>query len=234
MEIRVLTDAETVAREAAKLIAKVARESIAERGQFLMAVSGGTTPWQMLRALGKEDLPWKNVYVIQVDEREAPEGHADRNLTHLRESLLEHAPLSEDHILAMPVDSGNLELGARRYSETLCQIAGSPPVLDLVHLGLGTDGHTASLVPDDPALRIDDCDVAITGIYQGRKRMTLTYPMINRSRTILWMVTGSGKILVLKRLLAADLSIPAGRICQDHAIILADRDAAGNLLGKCI
>jgi len=226
MEIRVLTDAETVAREAAKLIAKLARESIAERGQFLMAVSGGTTPWQMLRALGKEDLPWKNVYVIQVDEREAPDGHADRNLTHLRESLLERAPLSADHILAMPVDSGDLELGARRYSEMLCQIAGSPPVLDLVHLGLGADGHTASLVPEDLVLNIDDRDVASTGIYQGRKRMTLTYPMINRSRVVLWLVTGSGKVPMLKRLLAGDESIPAGQICQEQAIILADKDAA--------
>jgi len=229
MEIRIFTDAETVALEAAKLIAKLALEGIATRGRFVMAVSGGTTPWKMLQALGKEDLPWEKVYVIQVDERKAPEGHPDRNLTRLRQSLLEHAPLNEDHILSMPVDPGDLELGAQQYIETLCQIAGSPPVLDLVHLGLGADGHTASLVPDDPALWIDDCDVAITGIYQGRKRMTLTYPMVNRSRNILWLVTGAGKGPMLKRLLAADESIPAGRIYQDHAIILADRDAAGDI-----
>lgn len=232
MEFRVLTDAETVAREAAKFIAKLARQSVAERGRFVMAVSGGATPWQMLRALGKEDLPWNDVFVIQVDEREAPEGHTDRNLTHLRESLLEHAPLNEDHILAMPVDSDNLELGARRYSEMICQIAGSPPMLDLVHLGLGADGHTASLVPDDLVLQLKDRDVAITGIYQGRKRMTLTYPMINRSRNILWLVTGAGKLPMLKRLLAADESIPAGRICQNKAFILADQDAFGDIWFK--
>jgi 6-phosphogluconolactonase len=230
MDIQILTDSDAVAREAAKLIAKLAQQSVTERGRFVMAVSGGTTPWQMLRELGKEDLPWENVYVIQVDEREAPEGHPDRNLTHLLESLLEHAPISEDHILVMPVNLGNLELGARHYSETLCLLAGSPPVLDMVHLGLGVDGHTASLVPDDPALRIDDRDVASTGIYQGRKRMTLTYPLINRSRTVLWLVTGAGKGSMLKRLLDADESIPAGRICQDHAIILADRDAEREMI----
>lgn len=230
MDTQILTDSDSVALEAARIIAKLARQSVATRGRFVMAVSGGTTPWLMLRELGKKDLPWKNVYVIQVDEREAPEGHPARNLTHLRKSLLEYAPLSEDHILAMPVDSGNLALGAQHYCETLCQIAGLPPVLDLVHLGLGADGHTASLVPDDLVLQIDDRDVAITGIYQGRNRMTLTYPMINRSRNILWLVTGAGKSPMLKRLQSADESIPAGRVCQDHAIILADRDAAEDFI----
>jgi len=229
MNIQKFSDANEVANEAARKIAILARKAVAERGQFLIAVSGGKTPWQMLRALGNEDVPWENMHVFQVDERIAPSGHPDRNLTHLRESLLEFAPLNEDHIHAMPVEWSDLESAAVHYGETLSQVAGSPAVLDLIHLGLGTDGHTASLIPDDLALEVDDHDVAITGIYQGRQRITLTYPIINRSRNILWVVTGSEKGSMLKRLLVADDSIPAGRVYQDAALVLADRNAAKDI-----
>jgi len=230
MDIRVLTNADSVAHEAARLIAERARQDVAARGKFVMAVSGGKTPWQMLRALGYEDVPWKDVHVVQVDERIAPTGHQDRNLTHLRESLLEHAPLSEDHIHAMPVESKDLESAAVSYTMMLCKIAGMPPVLDLVHLGLGSDGHTASLIPEDPVLKVDSREVAITGVYQGRKRMTLTYPILNRSRSILWVITGTEKVPMLKRLLIADSHIPAGRIQRDTALILADQDAVGDIV----
>ena len=166
------------------------------------------------------------MHVVQVDERVAPAGDPDRNLTHLRESLLEHAPLRPEQIYAMPVESADLEAAATRYAQTLREIAGLPPVLDLAHLGLGPDGHTASLVPGDPVLKVTDADVALTGVYQGRRRMTLTYPILNRSRRILWLVTGSEKVEMLMRLRNGDESIPAGRVCQDQAIVLADRAAA--------
>src|SRR5262249_10622151 len=157
-------------------------------------------PWQMLRALAGEEVPWRDVHVVQVDERVAPAGHPDRNLAHLRESLLEHAPLPPEQIHAMPVEAEDLDAAARSYAQALRDIAGSPPVLDLTHLGLGPDGHTASLVPADPVLDVRDADVAITGAYQGRRRLTLTYPIINRSRRILWLVTGSEKAGPLVRL----------------------------------
>jgi 6-phosphogluconolactonase len=227
MKIEILADADAVAREAAKAIAADARGAIAERGRFVMAVSGGHTPWQMLRALAKEKLPWENVHVVQVDERVAPSGDSDRNLTHLRESLLEHAPLKPEQIHAMPVESPDLDAAAQSYTLTLQEIAGSPPVLDLAHLGLGPDGHTASLVPGDPVLKVVDRDVALTGVYLGRRRMTLTYPMLNRARRILWLVTGSDKVDALARLRKGDPSIPAGRIQPDRAIVLADQAAAG-------
>jgi 6-phosphogluconolactonase len=99
-------------------------------------------------------------------------------------------------------------------------------VLDLVHLGLGADGHTASLVPGDQVLHIADADVALSGIYQQHRRMTLTYPMLNRSRRILWLVTGSEKAGMLARLLDGDISIPAGLVHRDHAVVLADKAAA--------
>src|SRR5580658_8800550 len=181
MKIQVLVNADAVAQAAAEFIAAEARMAVTERGRFVMAVSGGRTPWQMLRALANEAVPWKDVHVVQVDERVAPAGDPDRNLTHLRQSLLEHAPLPPEQIHAMPVEENNLETAAANYARLLQQIAGSPPVLDLAHLGLGPDGHTASLIPGDPVLTVTDRDVALTGIYQKHWRMTLTYPMLNRS-----------------------------------------------------
>jgi len=230
MNIEVYADADTVAHEAAQLIAKEARDAVATRGRFVMAVSGGKTPWVMLRDLAQEDVPWKGVHVVQVDERVAPEGDPDRNLTHLRESLLEHAPLRPDQIHAMPVEASDIEAACMRYAQTLAEIAGSPPVLDLVHLGLGPDGHTASLVPGDPVLDVTNADVALTAIYQNRRRMTLTYPIINRSRRVLWLATGAEKTGMLARLQAGDVSIPAGRVSRDRGVILADRAAAGQVV----
>ncbi len=229
MKIDVLADADAVAKRAAALIAAEARAAAAARGRFVMAVSGGRTPWQMLLALAGEDVPWPAVQVAQVDERVAPAGDPDRNLTHLHESLLEHAPLRPEQIHAMPVELPDLEAAAAQYAKALCQIAGSPPVLDLVHLGLGPDGHTASLVPGDPVLDVIDADVALTGTYQGRRRMTLTYPILNRARRILWLVTGSDKCGPLVRLRDGDVAIPAGRVNQDRAVVLADRAAAAQL-----
>ncbi len=231
-------DAESTARAAAKFIVAEATAAIAASGQFVMAVSGGHSPWIMLRALAKEDLAWERIHVVQVDERVAPDGDPDRNLTHLRESLLGTSPVDESkihpqqidakQIHALAVESPDLEAAARQYASVLSTLAGSPPTLDLVHLGLGPDGHTASLVPADPVLNLTDREVAVTGSYQGRRRITLTYPVINRARCILWLVTGGEKAGMLARLRKADISIPAGRVCQDRAVIFADRAAAGD------
>jgi 6-phosphogluconolactonase len=228
MKIEVLSDPEAVAQEAAARIAAAARAAVAQRGGFIMAVSGGHTPWVMLRALAGEEVPWAKVYVAQVDERVAPAGDPDRNLTHLRESLLEHAPLLPEQIYAMPVESPDLQSAAIQYAAVLAKIAGSPPVLDLVHLGLGPDGHTASLVPGDPVLEISHADIGVTGIYQGRRRMTLTFPIINRARQVLWLITGEEKVEMLARLREGDRSIPAGRVNLERALVLADRAAAGH------
>jgi 6-phosphogluconolactonase len=229
MKAQIFSDADAVAKTAAQFIASEARASVEARGRFTMAVSGGKTPWQMLRVLANEEVPWKNVHVMQVDERIAPAGDQDRNLTHLRENLLSHAPLPPKQIYAMPVEEADLKAATASYAKTLQQIAGSPPVLDLVHLGLGPDGHTASLVPGDSVLDVIDADVALTGIYQQRRRMTLTYPLLNRSRCVLWVVTGGEKAGMLARLYEGDVSIPAGRIRRDRALVFADQSAAGEL-----
>ena len=226
MKIEVLDNDDQVAQKAASVIAGEARKAVALHGRFIIAVSGGKTPWKMLRSLADEDVPWERIHIVQVDERLAPEGHPDRNLTHLRESLLGHAPLLPERIHAMQVEQDDPEAAAAGYSRIIREIAGSPAIIDLVHLGLGPDGHTASLVPGDPVLDVTDRDVELTGIYQGRRRLTLTYPIINRARKILWLVTGSEKSEMLHRLLDGDLSIPAGRISRDQAVILADKEAA--------
>ena len=229
MKIEALVDADAVARAGAVLTAEEARAAVAARGRFLLALSGGHTPWRMLRALAAERVPWPGVHVIQVDERVAPDGGPDRNLTHLRESLLAHAPLRPEQIHAMPVESPDLEAAGLRYAQTLSDIAGAPIVLDLAQLGLGPDGHTASLVPGDPVLDVRGADVGVTGPYQGRRRMTLTYPALNRARRIVWLVTGRDKAEMLARLCAGDQSIPAGRVRRDQALVLADGEAAAQL-----
>ena len=226
MKLQVHNDAEAAAQAAAIFIAAEAREAVAARGRFVMAVSGGHTPWLMLRALAHEDVPWETVHLVQVDERIAPAGDPDRNLTHLLEALRGIDSLNSDHIHAMPVEASELQLAASQYATVLNQIAGSPAVLDLVHLGLGPDGHTASLVPGDPVLDVNDTDVALTAVYQGRRRMTLTYPIINRARQVLWLVTGKDKAEILGRLRDGDTLIPSGRIEKEHALMIADRLAA--------
>ncbi len=225
MKLQVFNDANSVARAAAATIAAEARAAVAARGRFTLAVSGGQTPWIMLGALADENVPWEGIHVFQVDERVAPAGDQERNLTHLRESLLDHAPLRPEQVHAMPVEAADLQAAAARYALTLREVAGAPAVLDLVHLGLGPDGHTASLVPGDAVLEIVETDVAVTGAYKGTRRMTLTYPAIDRARRVLWVVTGSEKIKMLSCLREGDASIPAGRVQRDRAILLADQSA---------
>ena len=226
VNLEVLDTADAAAQRAAVVIATEARAAVAARGRFVMAVSGGHTPWLMLSALSSMDMPWPAVHVVQVDERVAPAGDVDRNFTHLRESLLDHTTLAPEQIHSMPVEAADVDTAAAQYAAVLGRIAGSPAVLDLVHLGLGPDGHTASLVPGDPVLEVKNADVAVTAVYQGRRRMTLTYPVINRSRKILWVVTGSEKVTMLSRFLDGDESIPAGRVCRERALLIADEAAA--------
>ncbi|HME73550.1 MAG TPA: 6-phosphogluconolactonase [Myxococcota bacterium] len=226
MKFEVLPDTGSVARRAAELIAAEARAAAGTRGRFSIAVSGGHTPWQMLRALADEQVPWNAVHLFQVDERVAPAGDPDRNLTHIAETLLTRVTLPAGHLHAMPVGDKDLASAAARYARELDQVAGAPPVLDLVHLGLGPDGHTASLVPGDPVLEVKQAEVAVTGTYQGHQRMTLTFPVLDRARCILWVVTGAEKAGMLLRLQAGDRSIPAGRVRSDRAVILADAEAA--------
>lgn len=227
MQVQILPDAAAAAQRGAAFIAERAAAAVRERGLFTLAISGGRTPWAMLRALAALPLPWAQLQLFQVDERVAPLGDASRNLTHIQSKLLDHAPLPPAQLHAMPVDAADLPLAAADYAATLQRVCGTPPVLDLVHLGLGSDGHTASLVPGDAVLQVDDADVSLSGAYQGQRRMTLTYPVLNRARCVLWLVCGADKRDAAARLRAGDATLPAGRIGRANAWLLGDAAALG-------
>jgi 6-phosphogluconolactonase len=215
-ELQVAPDAAAVATRAASYVAGLANAAVTSRGRFTFAVSGGHTPWAMFAALAGEDMPWADVELFQVDERVAPEGDPDRNLTHLRQSIGD-APA---RVHPMPVNEPDLDAAAAAYATVL------PQRFDLVHLGLGPDGHTASLVPGDPVLEVTDKLVAVTQPYQGHLRMTLTYPALTRADQLLWLVTGTDKRDALAKLLAGDESIPAGRVLATRSLVMADESAA--------
>jgi 6-phosphogluconolactonase len=215
----VIDGAEALARRGAGLIAAAARDAVAESGGFTLALSGGHNPWLMCERLGDEAIDWESVEIFQVDERIAPDGDADRNLTHLEESL---PRAGWERVRPMPVTDADPEAAAARYADEL------PASIDLVHLGMGPDGHTASLVPADPVLDVRERPVAITGgAYQDRRRMTLTYPALGAAGAVFWLITGADKRDALAKLLAGDDSIPAGRVEAPDALVLADPAAAG-------
>ena len=214
--LEVFDDSDALARAVADFVGLCARKAIADSGRFTFAVSGGRTPWAMFEHLTKDDVAWDLIDIYQVDERVAPTGDPDRNLTHLYESL---PPQVTIH--AMPVERADLDAASLLYANEL------PAQFDLIHLGLGPDGHTASLVPGDPALEVADRDVAVTGPYMGHRRMTLTYPVINRATEVLWLVAGADKADALRRLQVGDRSIPAGRVSAPSQVIFADRAATG-------
>ncbi len=218
-QLSVWPDAETLAREAARLVAARADAAVAAHGAFRMAVSGGRTPWAMFSAIGSlADFPWSRTELFQVDERVVPMDHPDRNLALLREVVPEDCT-----VFAMPVEESDLQRACASYAAVL------PERFDLIHLGIGADGHTASLVPGDPSLDVTDRLVTLTGApYQGHVRMTLTYPALQRTDALLWLVSGASKQDALRRLLDGDPAIPAGRVVAPRSIVLADLAASAS------
>lgn len=226
MEIRTFQSAEDVAKEAAIYIADRIRENIARKGFFTMAISGGRTPWAMIKELAQEDLPWEKVFLFQVDERIVPDAHPERNLTQLFKAIEGSRLVLRLNIFPMRVNAEDLDEACAEYESHINRMTENGK-LDLIHLGIGPDGHTASLIPDDSVLEVSEKGVAITeSEYQGRRRMTLTYPLINQAEKILWVITGQEKAEMLNRLLHKDPSIPAGKINQHHAIVLTEESAS--------
>jgi 6-phosphogluconolactonase len=209
------TDVEA-ATSAAEVVADRAERAVGDHGRADLALSGGTTPGLMFGSLAARALPWRRVHIWQVDERVAPKDGPDRNLTYIEAAF---GDLRGVTVHPMPVDEPDPAEAAVAYAASL------PPTFDLIHLGLGADGHTASLVPGDPVLDVTDRDVALTGEYQGRRRMTLTYRGLARAEEILWLVAGAQKREALGKLLAGDGSIPAGRVSAPRSTIVLDRAA---------
>lgn len=223
MRFHVAAGAE-LAREAATEVADEAERAVAARGRFTVAFSGGRTPAAMLSVLADCDLPWEQIHVFQVDERAVADDHPDRNWAMLRTRLIATAPLPAGNAHPMPVTDPDLDAAAECYAETLRSVCGDPPALDLVHLGLGADGHTASLAPGDAVVEIADRDVAATGVYAGHRRLTLTCAAINRARRVLWLVSGADKAEALVRLADGDPAVPAGRVASSQAVVVTDLD----------
>jgi 6-phosphogluconolactonase len=229
-------DARGLARHAALRIAASLDEAVASRGTATLAVSGGSTPARMFAALADTPVPWSRVHVFQVDERIAPDGDPDRNLGSLTVDLLDRLPGGAVPGGVYPMPAAAALAGDRaahdaadRYADELSGVAGDPPALDVVHLGIGDDGHTASLVPGDPALEVADRDVAVTAPYRGHRRLTMTYPVLARARNLVWLVAGAEKADALRRLVDHDATIPAGRVRHERAVVFADPPAASGL-----
>ena len=229
MTLEIFNNSDEVAEKAAQYIEEKIRTAILTKGSFTMAISGGKTPWQMLKILAKAKLRWEKVFLFKVDERVAPDGNEERNLTQLFKSIEGSGIMTRINVFPMHVISENLEEETKAYAEAIEKVAENGE-LDLIHLGMGSDGHTASLIPGDSVCEVAGAAIAMTTQpYQGRMRMTMTYPLINRAKEILWLVTGEEKAEMLQRLLQQDPSIPAGKVNPTHATIFADKAAAKNL-----
>lgn len=228
MKIHRQPDANLLAIEAAAFIAQRSRKAISARKQFSLALSGGKGPHRMFEALAKEDVQWKFVHLFQVDERTAAADSPERNWHAIRRLLLDRIDIPGEQVHPMPVELDDLHAAADRYSATLRQSLGSVVTFDLVHLGLGDDGHTASLLPGDPAIESTD-DVIVSCEYQGFRRLSLTFPVLSRARQRLWLVAGTAKSKVLKSTVDGDISIPAGRVNRSATVFFVDEAAAAML-----
>lgn len=228
MRIETLADEQAVAERTAEVIADAAREGVRRHGRAVLAFSGGSTPAAMLERLARMDVRWNATHIMQVDERVAPEGHDDRNWTMITNSLLAGADIPDALLHPMPVTDDDLDGAAERYASRLQTVAGVPPIADVVHLGIGEDGHTASLVPGDPVLDVRDRWIAMAGPYQGRMRMTWTYPAINAGRLLVWQITGAGKAAAVRDGLQGK-GVPASEVRRRDVVVIATRDAAAEL-----
>jgi len=221
MKHHLQASADAAAGKAAELIAGRLREALSARPTASVAFSGGSTPVRMFHYLVQQDIDWSRVEVFQVDERIAPAGDPARNLTALQQYLLNHIDIPHQQVHAMRVEAPDMDESLDSYASQLQAIAGSPPQLDIIHLGLGADGHTASLPPGDDVLNSNRL-VDICARFNGYRRMTLAYPALDQARSIIWLVTGADKKPMLERLLAGDPEIPAGRVSQRQAILVTD------------
>jgi 6-phosphogluconolactonase len=229
MQVDVVATPELAARQGALHLAEALRAGIRDRDRACLALSGGASPVPLFRELAQLDLDWSAVHVFQVDERVVPRGDPARNLTTIEQVLVREGPLPAERLHAMPVEADDLAAAAAAYGERLAEFAGTPIELDAIHLGLGADGHTASLFPGDATTQVTDRSVVVTGEHAGYRRLTLTYPVLNAARRVVWFAVGPGKAVVVQGLAAGTLKAPAGGVNRAMAVLVADAAGGGAL-----
>lgn len=220
MEIAIEATPAAAARRLASRVTVLARLAMGQRGSCSIALSGGSTATLLLEALVDTEIAWGRVDVYQVDERVAPDGDANRNATVLLSRFVERVGLPPGRLHLMDVTAPDLQAAARAYAASL------PPQLDVVHLGLGEDGHTASWPPGDPVIASSEA-VAVVGPFNGHRRMTLTPSVVNGAGERLFLVTGAAKAGVLSALRAGDRSLPASLVTPTGTLLACDQAAVG-------
>ncbi|MEM6353406.1 MAG: 6-phosphogluconolactonase [Cyanobacteria bacterium P01_D01_bin.14] len=233
--VEVLSDKPALVERATVLVIEKIKGAIAARGRCHLSLAGGSTPKPLYEALAKADLPWASLYIYWGDERFVPADHADSNDRMVRTAWLNHVPIPADHIFPVPTAAGSPEAAAEQYEQTLRQSFGEGtafPSFDIILLGMGDDGHTASLFPHTPVLQEQTRWVGV-GKKDDQPRITLTVPVINAAQTVIFLVAGANKQTALSQVFApeADADVyPARRVQPDGQLIwLLDEAASKGL-----
>jgi len=241
-EVRIADDAAALAAIAAREVVDVARAAVAARGRFAVALAGGSTPRATYRLLAEPPLatqmPWDRTLVFFGDERGVPPDHPQSNYGMARTALLQHVPIPPDHVFRIAGESADPDAVAADYAKTLAEALGvrrgEVPRLDLILLGLGIDGHTASLFPGSPVLKETFRTVAAVHAAAASvpQRFTLTYPVLNAAACVIYIVSGAEKAKIVKAALGdRSTGLPAAMVRPSDGRLLwiLDRAAAAAL-----
>lgn len=234
--IEVLPDKAALIQRSLQLVLEQLQVALAERGQFTIALAGGSTPKPLYEALSAQDLPWDKIHVFWGDERYVPSTHPDSNEGMARQAWLNQVPIPASNIHPMPTDEADPAIAAQKHEQQLQDFfqtqSGGVPRLDVVLLGIGDDAHTASLFPHTAALEVRDRWVTV-GNKDGQPRITFTVPLINQARCVLFLVAGASKQAALAQIFApsADETTYPARLIQPQGELwwLLDQ-AAGQAL----
>jgi 6-phosphogluconolactonase len=236
MDLRILETPGDLARAAAQLFVMKSSEAVAERGFFTIALSGGSTPKLLYQLLAdpnepfRDQVPWPSIHFFWTDERHVLPDHAESNYRMANEAMLAHVPVSTDNVHRVMSENPNAEAAAEDYEQMLLRIVpGKPPRFDLILLGAGTDGHTASIFPESEVLRETKRLMAATWVEKLKSyRITMTLPLINNAALVMFLVSGAEKAEIMKEVLRGPKRYPAQEV-NGQLVWMLDREAAGKL-----
>jgi len=239
MEIQIYPNPEALSETAARLFGDAARKAVDKWGRFTVALSGGSSPERTYELLAsdplKSSVPWQKTWVFWGDERFVPADDPENNARMAREILLDHVPIPSEQIFPIPTD-GEPASAVKRYSKDLTSVFGEQPKFDLILLGLGENGHTASLFPGTDVL--DEQDRLVDSIFvreQDQYRITLTVPVINNARKVAFLAFGRNKAEVVHQILDGEYrpwEMPAQLIKPSGQLYWLLDEEAGSLLKK--